>query len=579
MKPPLKQETRYCTAAAGTSIAYATIGKGPPLVRAAHWMTHLEFDWNSPIYKHVLEDLAAGQQLIRYDERGNGLSDRDVAEMTFESWVLDLEAVVDAAGVERFGLLGISQGGAVAIEYSIRHPERVSHLILYGAYALGAYTRNPSPENRERRQALITLTRHGWGKDDPTFRQVWTSLFIPEGTREQWEWFNELQRASVSPENAVRILELTSHIDVVDRLPQVSVPTLVLHCDEELVVPFRMGKQLAAEIPGARFVPLRGKNHLILEHEPAWQVFLSEVREFLGTELPSEPADPADVSTAAVAPSAGELLAQYKIVGKIGAGGMGEIFLAEDTTLERRVALKFLPADMDDHKDARQRFVREAKAAAALDHPFVCKIYETGKVDDRCFIAMEYVDGVTLQQKLRESPLPLKEALRTAIEMAEALEAAHGRGIIHRDLKPANIMLTSDGHVKVLDFGVAKRISDSADSVTTQLTREEATIGTLAYMSPEQLRGQPLDTRSDIFSFGILLYEMMTGTHPFEGTTDIETAGAILNESPPPLTEHLGEVPGPLQETIGKLLAKDVDERYEHIRDVRSDLERVASLV
>ena len=143
MKPPLKQETRYCTAADGTSIAYATIGEGPPLVRAAHWMTHLEFDWNSPIWRHVLEDLAAGQQLIRYDERGNGLSDRDVAEMTFESWVLDLEAVVDAAGVKRFALLGISQGGAVAIEYSIRHPERVSHLILYGAYALGAYTRTP----------------------------------------------------------------------------------------------------------------------------------------------------------------------------------------------------------------------------------------------------------------------------------------------------------------------------------------------------------------------------------------------------------------------------------------------------
>ncbi len=281
--PALAQQIRFCAAPDGTQIAYATVGQGPPLIKTANWLNHLEYDWESPVWRHVLHGLAEGHQLIRYDERGNGLSDWDVEDISFEAFVSDLETVVDAAGIERFPLFGISQGCAVSIAYAVRHPERVSRLVLYGGFARGRSNRGSS-EDGEQAAAMRTLMRQGWGQENPAFRQIFTSLFIPDATPEQASWFNNLQRITASPENAVRIREAMDILDVSELLPQVTVPTLVLHCREDAVQPFNEGRRMAAGIPGARFVALEGRNHLILEDEPAWPRFLQEVESFLAED-------------------------------------------------------------------------------------------------------------------------------------------------------------------------------------------------------------------------------------------------------------------------------------------------------
>ena len=255
---------------------------------------------------------------------------------------------------------------------------------------------------------------------------------------------------------------------------------------------------------------------------------------------------------------------------------MGEVYRAEDTTLDRKVALKFLTEELQQDPTARKRFLREAKSAAALDHPYICHIHEVGDVEGKSFISMEYVQGMTLSQKLSEEPLPLKIALETSVEIAEALEAAHKENIVHRDLKPSNIMLTPEGHVKVMDFGLAKRITpvegQDEDEITTKLTKDDSILGTVPYMSPEQLRGREVDARSDIFSFGVVLYEMLAGVHPFKKSGQIETANAILSELVPPLSQYTENIPILLQHTVKKMLAKEPDRRSQLIHDVGTDL-------
>jgi len=279
----LKQEIRFCTAPDGVQLAYSMIGQGPSLMKTGNWMTHLEFDLESPIWRHLYRALANDYTLIRYDTRGNGLSDRTVDEISFDAFVSDLETVVDAAQVTRFALFGISQGCAVAIAYAVRHPERVSHLILYGGFAVGRNKRARSAAEKEEEAAMITLMRVGWGKENPAFRQLFTSQFMPGGTKEQADWFNELQRTTVSGEMAARIATVTSNTDVTALLSRVTVPTLVLHAREDARVPFEAGRRMAAGIPGARFEALQGRNHLFLETEPAFDQFLEQVRSFLAS--------------------------------------------------------------------------------------------------------------------------------------------------------------------------------------------------------------------------------------------------------------------------------------------------------
>jgi class 3 adenylate cyclase/pimeloyl-ACP methyl ester carboxylesterase len=279
----LPQEIRFCKAQDGVEIAYARIGQGPPLVKTGHWMTHLEFDFESPIWRHLYRELAKEHELIRYDSRGNGLSDWEVEDISFDAFVRDLEAVVDAAGIERFALLGLSTGCAVSIAYAVRHPERVTHLVLYGGFAVGRNKRKLNEAQKEENAAMLSLMRLGWGRENPAFRQLFTSQFVPEGTKEQTDWFNELQRISASPENAARHLNASGDIDVTELLPKVSVPTLVMHARDEARVPFDLGRKMAAGIRGARFVALESRNHLILEHEPAFARFLEETSSFLRT--------------------------------------------------------------------------------------------------------------------------------------------------------------------------------------------------------------------------------------------------------------------------------------------------------
>jgi pimeloyl-ACP methyl ester carboxylesterase/DNA-binding winged helix-turn-helix (wHTH) protein len=274
------QKVQFCTASDGVRIAYALAGQGLPLVKAANWLNHLEYDWQSPIWSHLFQALAAEYQLIRYDERGNGLSDWDVEDISFDAFVRDLESVVDATGLKRFALLGMSQGCAVSIAYTIRHPERVSHLVLYGGYSRGPCMRGSTAEI-ERAEATLTLMRLGWGQENPAFRHIFTSHFIPGGTVEQMKWFDDLQRVTTSAENAVRIRGAMNNIDVSALLEQVTVPTLVVHCHSDAVVPFEEGRLMAAGISGARFVALEGCNHLILPGEPVSGRFLDAIRSFL----------------------------------------------------------------------------------------------------------------------------------------------------------------------------------------------------------------------------------------------------------------------------------------------------------
>ena len=271
----MEQRIRFCTTPDGVRLAYATHGKGPPLVKAANWLTHLEFDWQSPIWRHWLEQLGRGHTFVRYDERGCGLSDWQAEDLSLDSWLRDLEIVVDAAELDRFALLGISQGGAIALTYAVRHPERVSHLVLVGAYARGRLRRDPSAQTRDEADMMLSLIRVGWGQPSPAFRRVFSELLVPGGTSEQLEWFDELARTSTSPAMAERLERSWYQIDVTDVLSQVAVPTLVVHAREDATVPFAEGRLLATRIPGARFLPLDSKNHILLADEPAWPVFLA----------------------------------------------------------------------------------------------------------------------------------------------------------------------------------------------------------------------------------------------------------------------------------------------------------------
>ena len=276
----LQQEIRFCRTADGVRIASATVGEGPPLIQVANCLSHLEFGWRSPVWSHLLEALARDHQFIRFDARGCGLSDWDVDDISFEGLVRDLEAVIDAAAVTRCALFGTSQGCAVSIAYAVRHPERVSHLVLHGGYARG-WRLLGSPEMLRRTEALAMLMEDGWGRANHAIHQFFTALYLPEGTPEQTAWFNELQRVSMSSKNAVRLRDVVGGIDVSGLLGLLDVPTLVFHSVHDEAVPFACGRALASGIRDARFIPLQSWNHVILEHEPAWPVFRDEVRRFL----------------------------------------------------------------------------------------------------------------------------------------------------------------------------------------------------------------------------------------------------------------------------------------------------------
>jgi pimeloyl-ACP methyl ester carboxylesterase/DNA-binding CsgD family transcriptional regulator len=275
----MQQQIRFCTSSDGVRLAYAVSGTGPPLLRAPHWITHLERD--EAVWGHLLDALGRRFTLVRFDQRGCGLSDRRVSEISFEAWVRDVEAVADAARLERFALLGVSQGAAIAVAYAARHPERVSHLILYGGYAKGWVDRDLTARTREKFAMLGKLIELGWEGRDASLRQVFTMQFIPGARTEQIRAFNELMQKSATAETALRIYHAFGALDVEAEAPRVRCPTLVLHARGDLRVPFEEGRALAALIPGARFVPLESENHLLLEDEPALKRLLEALNEFV----------------------------------------------------------------------------------------------------------------------------------------------------------------------------------------------------------------------------------------------------------------------------------------------------------
>jgi pimeloyl-ACP methyl ester carboxylesterase/DNA-binding CsgD family transcriptional regulator len=276
-----RQHVRYVTASDGTRLAWAQSGAGPVVVKAANWLTHLEYEWESPVWSHWLQFFSAHSQLIRFDERGCGMSDWQGGPLSVDRWVGDLESVIEAARPEGpITLFGISQGAATCICYAIKHPERVARMILYGGYARGARRRG-TPGTVVAYQAMIDLAEVAWGKDNPTFRQVFTSRFIPGGTPEQLQWFNELCLKTTSGEIAATLFRARSDVDITDILGMVRTPTLVLHARNDEVVALSEGRLLASRIPGAEFVELDSRNHILLEHEPAWQRFQEAVLAFI----------------------------------------------------------------------------------------------------------------------------------------------------------------------------------------------------------------------------------------------------------------------------------------------------------
>jgi pimeloyl-ACP methyl ester carboxylesterase/DNA-binding winged helix-turn-helix (wHTH) protein len=282
LPPEERQQIGFCTAPDGVRLAYAISGSGPPLVKAANWFSHLDEDWLSPVWRPWLQALGRERTLVRYDERGCGMSDWAVERFEFDAWVEDLELVVDSVGLDSFPLVGLSQGGAVAIAYAVRHPDRVTKLVLVGAYARGRMLRALSDEERREVAIDLELARIGWRRDDEAFRQVFSSQFLPDGPPELWHAFNDLQRRTTSPDNAARFLETFSTIDVSGIAPRVQCPTLILHGRHDLRQPLECARELASLVPGSRLVPLDTRNHILSEHEPAWSVMLQELGDFLG---------------------------------------------------------------------------------------------------------------------------------------------------------------------------------------------------------------------------------------------------------------------------------------------------------
>jgi pimeloyl-ACP methyl ester carboxylesterase/DNA-binding CsgD family transcriptional regulator len=303
----VEQHIRFCGTDDGVRLAYALAGDGPPLVKAPNYLTHLEYDWDSPVWRHWMDALASRWKLVRYDERGCGMSDLDVDDFSLDTWVADLEVVVDEVGLDRFPLLGISAGGPVAIAYASRHPERVTKLVLYGSYARGRMRRSNTPAELREAELLLEMMEVGWGQDNPAFRRVFTTLFMPHGSLEQLTWFDELQRITTPTANAIRFERAFWDVDVRALASRVTTPTLVLHARDDAMCPFEGARELAGLIPDSELVPLEGHNHVLLEHEPAWSRFLAAVEDFL-TE-PEPAIDPRSARLDDLTPREGEVLA------------------------------------------------------------------------------------------------------------------------------------------------------------------------------------------------------------------------------------------------------------------------------
>jgi pimeloyl-ACP methyl ester carboxylesterase/DNA-binding CsgD family transcriptional regulator len=330
------QRIRYLRTPDGLQLAWAEAGHGPSLIKASHWLSHLEYEWESPVWRHWIRFFADNFHFVRWDERGCGMSDWNVGELSLERWIQDLEAVIDAAAAPKpFALLGISSGAAVCVAYAARHPERVSHLLLYGGYARG-WAHRGLPEGEREYYAIVEVARAGWGRDNPAFRQVFTSRFLPGGTEEQIAWLNELCRKTTTGALAGELLLARAQVDVTGDLSGVRAPTLVIHARDDAVCPIQEARFLAAGIRGAQFVELDSKNHILLENEPAWARFKDVVLDFMG--LPAERAGEASAFTS-LSPREREILGL--ITEGLGNAAIGERLAISEKTVRNHISNVF----------------------------------------------------------------------------------------------------------------------------------------------------------------------------------------------------------------------------------------------
>jgi len=417
----MEQQIRFCTTSDGVRIAYATVGEGAPLVRVLGWFTHLEVEWEQPDYRQLNEGFAADHRFVRYDGRGMGLSDRDVTDFSLDAKVRDLEAVVDALKLRRLALLGTSEGGPTAIAYAARYPERVTRLILYGSFA---YRRLDSPEEQERGGAMVTLARHGWGQDQPAVRQLFTGLFIPDANAEQIRWFTEMQRVSATPEAAVGLMMGLPSIDVRDLLPQLKMPTLVIHRRGDGAVPFELGRELAALIPSARFLPLEGRNHFPLRGEPEQAQLIGAISQFMADDR-----KPAKRKPRGPAAPTGPLT-----------------ILFTDITSSTALTQRLGDAKAQEIVRAHNQIVRDALKAhggSAIKH--------TG-------------DGIMASFSSASRALECAVAIQQAVEEGNADVGAHGRALlqIHIGLN-AGEPVAEDEDLFGTAVQLARRVCDQAD--------------------------------------------------------------------------------------------------------------------
>ena len=328
------QEIRFCRGKDNSRIAYAVHGSGPPVIVVSCWLSHLQHDWQSPVWRHFLDDLGEIATVIRYDERGFGLSDWNVSDFSLEARLADLEALIERLELPRFVLLGMSGGAPIAMAYAARHPEHVSRMILYGA-ALGGRLLD-APEEKDREETMRGLIRVGWAKPDPLFRRVFTSIFVPGATEEQKRWFDDLQRTSTSMENAIASRLRRQEVDIQDELPSITAPTVVLHATGDRAVGFDQGMQIASLIPNARLVPMDSRNHILLADEPAWRTFMEEARAFL------EPERQATAGRADITGGLGALSVRERDVLRLAAEGSSNDEIAADLTLSARTVERHL---------------------------------------------------------------------------------------------------------------------------------------------------------------------------------------------------------------------------------------------
>ncbi len=577
----MKQHIQFLTAPDGVQIAYSIMGSGTPLVKAGNWLGHLEYEMKSPIWRHWHEELAGQHTLVRHDRRGGGLSDWAVTDFSLERSLTDLELVVDRLRLDRFALLGVSQGAALAITYAARHPDRVSHLIIYGGFARGAQRRG-SPNVERTRAAVITLTKQGWGTGNPAFRGVFGNRFMPDAGEEQLKWLDELQRVSTTPDNAVSFLQASAEVDVVDRLAEVRAPALVLHCEKDVMVPLAEGEIIAAGIPNATLVKLSGKNHLPVKSEPAWRVCLDTIHTFLGDDpvLAPSASDSARRSASALGAgdevlAAGECVGSYRVIGRLANETSRVLFKAHAESTASDVVLRALPPSKG--KEERDALMAAVEKLSALSHPSIACVLGFVSHGDQNLLVMEHVPGESFEHVVAKSPLPAGEVARVGAQLALALSAGHASGVNHLALRPAHIRVLMNGNLRVLDFGLTSLPSQAhttaslrslGDSPTKKLAK------VVPYYAPEQLRGEAGDARTDIYALGVILFQLAAGRLPFDALVPTALAADVLYAQTPRLRQVVPSAPAWLERVIAKAMARDPADRFESAEQLERALLR-----